>query len=160
MHQTKRQHCSTCQLGQMGPVKVTPIKFKSGPNEQSPSSPLLWLWSGGVWVPVVLRQDTGEGGRNQWKLNIQASWHPDKLHPALKWTPGMLGTQACCTRPKTGTKHPPADVPICSEGAGIGPRGGGASVVKAVRRVAHVNVGEQLLGRLGAAGDRDVGQGW
>lgn len=43
----------------MGPVKVTPMKLRSGPKEQSPASPLLWLWSGGGWLPVLLRR----GGR-------------------------------------------------------------------------------------------------
>lgn len=52
------------QVGQMGPVKVTPIMFRSGPKEQSPASPLLWLWSGGPWVPVLLRQRGGGGGRS------------------------------------------------------------------------------------------------
>lgn len=51
--------CCAHQVGQMGPVKVTPTKFRSGPKEQSPASPLLWLWSGGPWVPVLLRQRGG-----------------------------------------------------------------------------------------------------
>ena len=56
------QAAAAHQVGQMGPVKVTPMKLRSGPKLQSPALPSLWLWSGGRCRPVELHG----GESRQW----------------------------------------------------------------------------------------------
>lgn len=112
--------------------------------------PRLALVVAVVGWPVGARVAAAKRGRGRAKLS-QVCLLPARLqaNPPMGCAANMCSISlhgappsSQCASPQT--PNTPADVPIRGERAGIGARCLGAAVVKRVRRVAHMDIGEEL----------------